>query len=146
MSFYRARLENSDVLYKVIDHEMFPYAIAETIGRLKNPNIYVFFTDAEDAIVVYEPVYGNVPWMNTHTWTLKSARGKKLKDFYLRTGVWMMDNTETTAITMVVPERMRRQGLFLATIGAKRQCEINGEVLYSFDIEQLEEIRRRLQW
>lgn len=142
--FYRARLDDSAILYKVIDSDEFPFAIAETIQRLKNAHIYVFISSTEDAIIVYEPVYGSVPWVNTHTWTLPSCRGAKLKEFYLRTGMWIVENTDYSVITMLVPDRLRRQGLFLSAIGAKRQCEVMGEVLYTFDELQYDGIKKAL--
>jgi len=144
IGFYRARLSDTDVLYKVIDQEAFPSAIMEIIYRLKLPEMYVFISATDDAIVAYDPVFGSVPWCNCHTWTLPSCRGKKLKEFFWKTGIWMCHNTEYTTFTSVLPDLYRRQGLFLSAIGAKRRFEIDTDVFYTFHEEMFMEARDKL--
>jgi len=146
LGFYRARLDDTDVLYKVIDEEKFPRAIYQLIQALKNPDIYIMVSDADDAIIIYEPAYGMVPWLNTHSHTLKSARGRKLKELYWKTGCWIFENTRYTAITCVIPEDFRHHGIFLGAIGATRQFEVDGTVMYTWDIEtQYEQVKEKLK-
>ena len=146
LGFYRGRLSDSDRLYEIIDQEKYPLAIAQNIYRLKNPDIYVFFNDTNDAMIIYEPTYGSVPWVNTHSHTLKSARGRKLKEFYLRTGVWIFENTPFEVITAIIPWDMRHHGLFLGMIGAKRQGEAHYTTIYTFDKSQVKEVKETLRW
>jgi len=145
LGFYRARLNDSDVLYDIIDREVFPSGIHEVIQRLKIPEIYVFISSENNAILVYEPVFGDIPWCNCHTWTKKSCRGKKLKEFFWKTGIWMVHNTKYMTFTSIITPDLKRQGLFLSAIGAKRQFEDgSGNVCYTFDKAMFEEVKEKL--
>lgn len=139
------KLSTADALYKIIDRKKFPLGISQGIQRLKHPEIYMFCNDEEDAIVVYEPVFGIVPWYNTHTHTLKSCRGKRLRDFFLDTGVHLFENTKAEAIVSIIPPEFKRQGFFLRAIGAKRSGSIEDTNIYSFTREDIEEAKRKLK-
>lgn len=142
LGFYRARLEDSDVLYKF---DMASSDRANNIQRLKHPDIYVFINDAETVLVAYEPAYGDVPWLTGHAFTSPTGRGVALKELFWASGIWIFQHTHYNVITGVVPGRLRRYGLFLGAMGATRQYEYKGTVLYTYNSSQVEEFEERLK-
>lgn len=143
--FYRARLDDSDVLYEVIDRDMFPTAIGEIIQMLKDPRYYVFISADDDAILAYQPTFGELPWLSVHSWTKPSGRGVRLKKFYWGTGIWIIENTEFTTIAALIPDEYRMHGLFLAQCDAIRQAYVDGVTLYTFSYEELNNIKEKLK-
>ena len=95
----------------------------------------MFTNEDEDVVIVYDPIYPNVPWINTHVWAL--CRGKKLRDFFEETGRWILTETQFEVITCITPAKLRRQQIFLGTLGAQRRFEWEGDVLQTFDINDL---------
>lgn len=144
-SFFRMTMKDTDCLYDIVDRKEFPYGIPILIRQIRNPGTYVFATDSRDAVVVYEPAYGSVPWITTHSYSLPSARGIKLRDFYLDTGLWIIENTPYCTITCVVPDDFLHHGLFLAHIGATRQFHSSGVTMYTFEEHQLREFKERIK-
>jgi hypothetical protein len=142
----RATLEDSDALYKIVDSTEMPHAIRGLLTALRSPYEFVFINSAETAIVRYSPVLGDIPWINTHTWSLKEVRGKALGRFFIETGIWMCERTHYNVFTSFIPREMRHQGLFLAHIGAERQCSIDGTTLYTFNRTDLEHFKEKLKW
>lgn len=62
----------------------------------------------------------------------RDKRGKELRDFAVRTGRWMLDNTEVTTILNWVEDDRRDLKMFMRMIGSKRVGKIpgTGQVLY----------------
>ena len=139
--FYRARLDDSDVIYKLSSD---PSVRKSWVQRLKIPVIYVFVNDAETAMVAYEPAYGDIRWLTGHALTESKGRGRALRDLFWSSGIWVFENTRYEVITGVVPPTLRRYGLFLAAMGATRQFEHFGTVMYTFHKDQVAHFRARL--
>jgi hypothetical protein len=139
--FYRARLDDSDVAYKLSSD---PRTRVYWIQRLKIPEIYVFINDSETAMVAYEPAYGDIRWLTGHALTEPKGRGRALRDLFWASGIWMFEHTNYEVITGVVPPTLRRYGLFLAAMGATRQFEFYGTVMYTFHKGQVSHFKARL--
>ena len=145
LGFYRARLDDGDIVHGIIDHQRFPSAMQDMVMRLKHPHIYVFIRDEEDAVITYEPCYGLVPWVNTHILTKPSARGRQLLEFNLSTGIWIIENTDYDVITIAVPEFLGlKHSMFLSAMGAVKRFDILGTKMFTMDRTQLEEAQERL--
>ena len=142
LGFYRLRLDDSGVLYEI---PMEPEDRQGNIQRLKDPRIYVFANKAETALVAYEPAYGKIPWLTGHAFTSPKGRGVPLKELFWATGIWIFRNTMYEVITGVVPPQLKRYGLYLGAMGATRQYEFNGTVMYSYDATQVPEFEEKLQ-
>ena len=142
LGFYRLRLDDSGVLY---EFDMEPEDRQLNIQRLKHPGIYVFANKAETVLVAYEPAYGKIPWLTGHAYTSPKGRGVPLKELFWATGIWIFQNTMYEVITGVVPEHLRRYGLYLGAMGATRQYEFNGTVMYTYDATQVPEFEEKLR-
>jgi len=141
--FYRATIENSDAIYKIIpDHKYEDRAF--NIKRLRVEEIYVFINDEETVLVAYEPAYGDIPWLTGHAYTSRSGRGVPLKELFWASGIWIFQNTKFQVITGVVPAHLRRYGLFLGAMGATREFEYDGTVLYSYNESQVPRFQKEL--
>lgn len=140
--FYRATLEDSDVLYGV---PMDTFDRAQNIQRLRNPHVFVFVSADDDAILVLEPAWGDVPWLSAHAWSAKSGRGRKLKRLFWSVYIWVFQNTEFDVITGVVPTNLRYYKIFLGSIGARRETEILGTAVYSCDRTMVPEFEKKLK-
>lgn len=147
MDFRRGRLRDSDILYDIIDAEEYPTARSEMIMRLKHPRIFVFFPDTNDAVIAYEPMYGNmVPWVNVHVFSNKSIRGPRLMKFYLETGLWMSYNEGVEVITIVVPSSLGlRHSMFLSSMGADKRWDVDGNMMFTVDATKNEMYEERLK-
>lgn len=142
LGFYRARLEDSSVLYGI---PMDTFDRAQNIQRLKNPNVFVFVSADDDAILVLEPAWGDVPWLCAHAWSSKAGRGRKLKRLFWAVYIWVFENTEYEVITGVVPENLRYYKIFLGAIGAIRETEILGTTVYSCNKTMVPEFKKKLE-
>ena len=142
LGFYRARLEDSDVLYRI---PMDSPDRAHNIRRLKDSGVYVFVNDDEDAVLILEPAWGSIPWLCAHCFTGPTGRGRKLKKFFWSTYIWVLENTDYEVITGVVPEDKRYYKLFLGSIGAHRETEILGTAMYSCNSTMVPEFKEKLK-
>lgn len=144
LGFYRGRLDDSGALYEIIDPDESPGAIADFIVRLKHPAIYVFIDATDRALVSYEPTYGpQVPWYNMHVMTHPSIRGREVMQFFLGTGIWMAERTNLEVATIVVPEFLKRNALFVAHCGADRRFEIEGNMMFTMDIRSIDKYKEK---
>ena len=57
-----------------------------------------------------------------------------------------MHNTPSTSIIAFVSEDNKRLQMFIGLAGGKRECIIDGEVLYSFYKKDRDNILRRVKW
>jgi len=129
------------VIYKLTSDQR---TRAYWIQRLKIPQIYVFINAEDTAMVAYEPAYGDIRWLTGHALTESKGRGRALRDLFWASGIWIFENTNFEVITGVVPPSLRRYGLFLAAMGATRQFEYFGTVMYTFQKKQVEHVKARL--
>ena len=144
--FYRGTMDDTDVLYDIVDRERFPTAVRDMVYRLRTPGIHVFIADTKDAIMVYEPAYGIVPWLNGHVYSAPSIRGPKLMEFYLNTGLWIAENTDTEVITVVVPDWLGlKHSMWMANVGFTKQWDILGNMMFTADVTQLPKFEERLK-
>lgn len=141
--FYRAGPDDTDAIYKIIPDENYKDRVFN-IKRLRVPEIYVFINNEGTALVAYEPAYGAIPWLTGHAYTSRSGRGAPLKELFWATGIWIFQNTEYEVITGVVPASLRRYGLFLGAMGATRQFDHKGTVMYSYSDTQVPEFQEKL--
>ena len=142
--FYRATLRDTDALHSIMGEDL--GAIRANIQRIKIEEIYVFINDEASVLMAYEPAYGNgIPWLTGHAYTSRKGRGVPLKELFWATGIWIFRNTMYEVITGVVPEHLRRYGLYLGLMGATRQYEFNGTVMYTYDATQVEEFESKLK-
>ena len=107
---------------------------------INTPSVYIYMTNEKDALVVYLPL-DNYKY-NTHIYSLKSARGRKLKEFLIDSGLKMFNETRCTTILSFVDDVNTRLQLFLGAIGASRVGRIKNSssygdtILYSFYKEE----------
>lgn len=142
----RIYLEDSDVLYDIIDREQYPTGIRDMITRLKHPSIYVLMNEEQTALMSFEPVYGPVPWYNCHVYTTPKCRGRKMARFYMQAGLWMVYNKGAEVLTVVVPEVLgRRHSLWMAQMGFERKWEVDGSIMFITTLDAVPMFEERLR-
>jgi len=142
----RLSIEDTDVLYKIIDTEEYPTGIAQMVRRLRTYGIYVLMNEEETALMVFEPVYGPVPWYNCHVYTTPECRGKKMVKFYCEAGLWMVYNGGAEVLTVVVPAMLgSRHSLWMAHMGFEKKWELEGDSMWITTIDTYEKFEERLR-
>lgn len=142
----RLSIEDTDVLYDIIDTEEYPKGIRDMIVRLRTPGVYVLINEEESAIMVFEPVYGPVPWYNCHVYTTPDCRGKKMVKFYCEAGLWMVYHGGAEVLTVVVPRSLgRRHSLWMAHMGFEKKWESDGDMMFITTLESFPMFEERLK-
>lgn len=104
-------------VFPIIEEE--DYHVAQMFKVcIQTPDVYIFMSDTEDALIVFLPI--DTLKYNTHLYTLKSGRGKKLKTFLLEAGIKMFTDTECTTLMYFIEEDNRGLQLFIGAIGSTR--------------------------
>ena len=142
----RATMEDTDVLYDIIDTKKFPGAIRDMVHRLRSPLVYVFLSEDKEALMIFEPCYGIVPWVNGHVYSKESIRGPRLMEFYLECGLYIADHTDYEVITVVVPEWLGlRHSLWMSHVGFTKRWDILGNMMFTADMSQVDKFRDHLK-
>lgn len=143
MGFYRANIK--DHSQRVLDILGNTLEATDMLSKLKNHYFYLFISDSGKSLLCYEPVFGEIPWYLVHTYTSEDERGLELKKFLLGTGLWMCDNSKAEAFMAVIPRRLRRYGIFLRHCGARRQGTEQDCTIYTFGIDQYNDLSKKLK-
>ena len=144
--FYRANWNHSQTVIDIVKGLTgSPNASADMILKLRNSYFYIFISDSGKSLLSFEPVFGVIPWYLVHTFCDEAERGLKLKLFLLGAGLWMADNTNMEALMAVIPDNLRRYGIFLrSAMGMKRIGKELDATIYTIGIDRYDEMRSKL--
>jgi len=107
---------------------------------LLNPNVHWFYK--KDTAMVYNPMDNGR--YNMHIYN--RARGDKgLRNWCIRTGSWVFDNTEAKNLINFVKKDRRDLRFFMASLGSTKVGSVGDELIYNISREDRTRVERRIK-
>jgi len=107
---------------------------------LLHPNYHWFYKVG--TAMVYDPMDNGR--FNMHIYN-KSRGDRRLRDWCIRTGSWIFDNTEAKNLINFVKIERRDLRFFMASIGSVKVGQVGDELIYNISREDRARAERRLE-